>query len=244
MHQNLEALSNAGYYCDEDGKIFLLNKPLQWTSFNVVKKVRCLFNLRKVGHTGTLDPRAEGLLIVCTEKKTKLVSEFELMEKEYRGTMILGACTKSFDAETEVYERHSIEEISEEKIHSVMHTFLGQQEQLPPMYSALKHQGKSLYEFARNGEEIKREPRSISISVFEMLNIELPSVAFRVVCSKGTYIRSLVNDVGNMLGCGAYLSSLTRTRIGNFSLANAISVDGLEPLAKQYATPRIKKSVM
>ena len=244
MHQNLEALSNAGYYCDEDGKIFLLNKPLEWTSFNVVKKVRSLFNLRKVGHAGTLDPRAEGLLIVCTEKKTKLVAEFGSMEKEYHGTMILGAKTKSFDAETEVYEHHSIDGITEEHIRQAMKTYLGQQEQLPPMYSALKHQGKSLYEFARQGTEIERATRTVSISVFELLQTELPSVSFRVVCSKGTYIRSLVDDIGNKLGCGAYLSSLTRTRIGNFSLANAISVDGLIPLAKQYASSRISKSVV
>lgn len=244
MRQNLEALSHAGYFCDEEGKIFLLNKPLEWTSFNVVKKVRSLFNLRKVGHAGTLDPRAEGLLIVCTEKKTKLVAEFSSLEKEYHGTMILGARTKSFDAETAVYEQHSVEGITEEQICNAMHTFVGQQEQLPPMYSALKHQGKSLYEYARRGSEIERTPRTVSITIFEMVHWESPSVVFRVVCSKGTYIRSLVNDIGNTLGCGAYLSSLTRTRIGNFTLANAISVDGLIPLAKQYGSPRISKSVV
>lgn len=215
----------------KSGQTLLLDKPLNWTSFDVVNKIR--WNIRKslnikkikVGHAGTLDPKATGLLIICTGKNTKKINEFIGLEKEYTGTFTLGATTPSHDLETEVNEIFPIDQLSEEKIRETAEKFLGEIEQIPPVFSALKKDGKRLYEYARNQEEVKIEPRKVSISEFEITRIDLPKVDFRVVCSKGTYIRSLADDFGKALENGAYLSKLRRTKIGKFSVENAMSVD-------------------
>jgi len=240
MPSNLETLARDGFYHDEEGWSLLLNKPTGWSSFDVVKKIRTLLRVRKVGHAGTLDVNAEGLLIVLTEKKTPSMDDFSAMEKEYEGVMILGARTKSFDSEEEEMEHTGIEGISESMIQNTLNEFLGEQEQLPPMYSAAKHQGKHLYQYARQGIEIARVPKRISVSVFNAENVRLPEVQFRVICSKGTFIRSLVNDVGEKLGCGAYLKTLKRTRIGNFRLENALTVDRLPSVF--YPAPTVQFS--
>jgi len=214
------------------GEILLVNKPLDWTSFDVVGKIRSIFHVRKVGHAGTLDPKATGLLIICTGPKTKEINRFADLEKEYKGVMELGARTPSGDTETAVIERKSLSNITEERIRAVCSEFVGAIEQIPPMHSAVKVNGKPLYKIARKGETIERKPRKVYIAQFAVTKVELPFVHFHVVCSKGTYIRSLVNDVGERLQCGAYLKSLTRTRIGDFTIDKAFSISDLEQLAK------------
>ncbi|WP_339611038.1 tRNA pseudouridine(55) synthase TruB [uncultured Planktosalinus sp.] len=223
----------------QEGQILLIDKPLNWTSFQVVNKVRWLikkqFKLKKikVGHAGTLDPLASGLLIICTGKFTKQIDTYQGQEKEYTGTFTLGATTPSFDLETELNERFDISNISEEKIQAATEQFLGEIKQQPPVFSALKKDGKRLYEFARSGEEVEVAFRTVHISVFEITRIDLPEVDFRVQCSKGTYIRSLAHDFGRALDNGAHLSVLRRTRIGSFSVNEAIDVEGFENLLKR-----------
>jgi len=215
------------------GKVLLINKPLQWTSFDAVRKIRNLIKIPKVGHAGTLDPLATGLLIICTGKFTKKINEYMGMEKEYTGTITLGATTASFDLETKPESFKDISFLNEEKLQTATQQFIGNILQVPPQFSAIKKDGKRLYESARQGIEVKVEARPITISAFELTKIELPVVYFRVVCSTGTYIRSLANDFGATLGVGGYLSSLCRTRIGNFALQNALSIENFEKEIKE-----------
>jgi tRNA pseudouridine55 synthase len=214
----------------EAGEIILVNKPLNWTSFDIVARIRAMFEIKKIGHAGTLDPRATGLLILCTGKMTKQIDQFQGYEKEYTGIFEIGAVTKSFDTETEVYETKDFSRIGKEEIEAVFHTFVGIQQQLPPMYSAIKMNGRRLYKDARKGREIERPTREIEIKEFEMTSFAPPYIGFRVVCSKGTYIRSLANDIGMKLGCGAYLKELRRTKIGMFNVAEALPVEQLHLL--------------
>lgn len=209
----------------EEGRVILINKPLEWTSFDVVRKIRNIIKIKKVGHAGTLDPLATGLLIVCTGKFTKKINEYMAQEKEYTGTFTLGAVTPTFDLESEPENFQSINEVTEETIIETSKKFLGEIMQLPPIHSAIKQKGKPVYLLARKGVEVIMEPRKITIHSFEITSISLPVISFKVVCTTGTYIRSLANDFGAALGCGAYLSSLCRTRIGNFTLKEALSID-------------------
>ena len=222
------------------GQILLFDKPLEWTSFQLVNKVRWLIrkNFRikkiKVGHAGTLDPLASGLLILCTGKATKRIEELQGQEKEYTGSFTLGATTPSYDMETEVDESFPTEHLTSEKIEEATKAFSGDIQQRPPVFSALKKDGKRLYEYARSGEEVEIPTRTINISEFEITEIDLPKVHFRVVCSKGTYIRSLAHDFGKELKSGAYLSTLRRTRIGNYKVENALTVDSF---VNEYLSP-------
>jgi tRNA pseudouridine55 synthase len=211
------------------GELLLINKPYKWTSFDVVGKIRnSLKPLKlKVGHAGTLDPLATGLLIICTGKLTKQIDTFQAQEKEYTGTMILGATTPSFDMETVVDQEFPIEGITEEAIRQATSPFKGDIQQYPPAHSAVKVNGERLYVKARLGEETELRLRNVTVSAFEITRIALPEIDFRIVCSKGTYIRSLVSDFGMQLNNGAYLSKLTRTRSGNFLLENAFEVTDL-----------------
>ena len=212
-----------------EGELLLINKPYKWTSFDVVGKIRnSLKPLKiKVGHAGTLDPLATGLLIICTGKLTKQIDTFQAQEKEYTGTMILGATTPSFDMETVVDEEFSLENLTEESIHAATAPFTGEIQQYPPAHSAVKVNGERLYVKARRGEETELRLRFVSVPVFEITRIALPEVDFRIVCSKGTYIRSLISDFGKELNNGAYLSKLTRTRSGDFLLEDALEVADL-----------------
>lgn len=216
----------------EQGQLLLINKPLRWTSFDSVNKIRNLIRVKKVGHAGTLDPLATGLLIICTGKFTKKINEYQAQEKEYTGTFTLGATTPTYDLESEPENIKSIEKFSEQEIRSATKNFIGEISQVPPAHSAIKQEGKRVYELARQGKEVKLNPRKVIISEFEIEKIELPLIHFRVVCSTGTYIRSLANDFGAALGCGAYLSSLCRTRIGNFLLNDALTPEEFEKKLK------------
>ena len=199
----------------------LVDKPIEWTSFDVVRKIRNLVRIKKVGHAGTLDPLATGLLIICTGKFTKRINEFMAREKEYTGSITLGATTPTYDLESEPDNFTDTTFLTEEKILIIAKQFTGEIMQVPPAHSAIKIDGKRVYELARQGKEVKIEPRKIVIKEFEITKIEMPVVFFRVICSTGTYIRSLANDFGQALGCGGYLSSLCRTRIGDSRLENA-----------------------
>lgn len=212
----------------EEGRVILINKPLEWTSFDVVQKLRNIIRIKKIGHAGTLDPLATGLLILCTGKFTKRINEYMAKEKEYTGSFTLGATTPTYDLESEPVNFKSIDNLSEEQIKTATQKFTGEIMQVPPAHSAIKIGGKRVYELARQGKEVIIEPRKVFIKEFEIINIEMPVVQFRVVCSTGTYIRSLANDFGEYLGCGAYLSSLCRTRIGEFLLKDAISIEDFE----------------
>ena len=214
-----------------EGELLLINKPIGWTSFQIVNKIRWLiksqYDLKKikVGHAGTLDPLAEGLLIVCTGKWTKKIDEFQGQDKLYSGIFYIGATTPSFDLETEINSRQSIEHIDENILLESTNKFIGDQFQIPPIYSAIKQNGKKLYEYARKGETIELKKRKINISEFKITKIELPKVYFKVKCGKGTYIRSLANDYGLELKSGAYLYKLKREGIGDFKIKDAISID-------------------
>ena len=209
------------------GQVLLIDKPLNWTSFQVVNKlrweIRHAFNIKKikVGHAGTLDPLATGLLVICTGKMTKQINTFQGQDKEYTGTFVLGSTTPSYDLETEIDKTFPINHISEELIHKTTQQFIGEIQQLPPVYSAVKKDGKRLYEFARAGENVEIKSRTVSISEFEITKIDNNNLEFRVVCSKGTYIRSLAHDFGKALQSGAHLSALRRTKIGDFHVDNA-----------------------
>lgn len=212
------------------GETLLVDKPLHWTSFDVVNKLR--YNITKkvgqklkVGHAGTLDPLATGLLIICTGKLTKQIDLFQAQEKEYTGTFKLGETTPSYDAETEVNLTLPTEHITKEAIQQATQSFLGNILQVPPIFSAIKVEGKTLYKQARKGVEIEIAPRPVEIKLFEITQIEMPFVSFRVVCSKGTYIRSLAHDFGKALASGAYLTTLRRTRSGDFKIEDALSVE-------------------
>ena len=218
----------------KEGKVFLIDKPLTWTSFNAVSKIKWLIKKEykvkkiKVGHAGTLDPLATGLLIICTGKFTKRIDDFQAQKKEYTGTITVGGTTPSYDMETEVNEEFATDHITEQMIVDTAKSFLGEQDQLPPIFSALKQDGKRLYDMARAGQEVKVKARKINIEEFEITSIDLPKINFRVVVSKGTYIRSLAFDFGKQLNSGGYLSALRRTKIGEFDVDNAISPDEFE----------------
>ena len=229
MHQNGSQPKEFPEFNFAEGELLLINKPYKWTSFDVVGKIRnSLKPLKlKVGHAGTLDPLATGLLIICTGKLTKQIDTFQAEEKEYTGTMIVGATTPSFDMETAVDETFPFAHLSNEEIKQATTPFIGDIEQFPPAHSAVKVNGERLYVKARLGEEVELRKRNVKVNEFEITRIELPEVDFRIVCSKGTYIRSLVSDFGKQLNNGAYLSKLTRTRSGNFLLENAFEVADL-----------------
>jgi len=218
----------------KDGQVLLIDKPLQWTSFQVVNKLRWLikshFKIKKikVGHAGTLDPLADGLLVICTGKFTKRIEEFQGQAKEYTGTITLGATTPSYDLETEIDATFPIDHITEDDIKKATNTFLGEIEQYPPVFSALKKDGKRLYEYAREGEKVDIQSRKIVIHEFEITRMALPEIDFRVACGKGTYIRSLAHDFGKALQSGAHLSALRRTKIGSFSVSDAVSIQSFE----------------
>jgi tRNA pseudouridine55 synthase len=212
----------------EEGRVLLVNKPVEWTSFDVVNKLRYRLKIKKVGHAGTLDPLATGLLIICTGKMTKRIDEFMGLEKEYTGKFILGQSTPSHDLETEVSEQKDISSLTDEMITSAARSFVGRISQLPPLHSAIRIGGKRAYAFARKGKEIELKPREVEISEFEITGIRLPEVSFRIVCSKGTYIRSIARDFGNTLGVGAYLTDLCRTRIGTFTLEKAMEIEEVQ----------------
>jgi tRNA pseudouridine55 synthase len=218
----------------DEGEMFLVKKPVGWTSFDVVAKMRNLFHIRKIGHAGSLDPLATGLMIVCTGKMTRDISRFVGLDKEYVATIRLGGRTPSFDSESPVTETKSTDGISPDAIVDVLNSFIGFQVQIPPMWSAAKSGGKRLYKYARKGKTVDRKPREVVIRSIEPINLQIPEVTFRVVCSKGTYIRTLADDIGQRLGCGAYLTALERTRIGDFRLEDALSLEDLSGLQREH----------
>ena len=211
-------------YSSPEGHVILVDKPLEWTSFDVVKKLKYALNLKKVGHAGTLDPLATGLLILCSGKKTKEIEKYQGQDKEYTGTLVLGQTTPSYDLETEPSAAVDISHLSEAELHKTAESFLGTIEQTPPIFSAIKVDGKRAYNEARKGKDFKLKSRQVRIEVFELTRIALPEVDFRVVCSKGTYIRSLANDFGAALQVGGYLSALRRTKIGAYSVDQAKTI--------------------
>ena len=221
MKFTLQSISN--------GELLLIDKPLKWTSFQVVNKIRwglrSKFNLKKlkVGHAGTLDPLATGLLLICTGKMTKKILEFQALEKTYTGTITLGATTPSFDSETPIDKKFNITHLNDEALIAAKQKFKGEIDQSPPLFSAIKKEGKRLYEYARAGEKIEIKSRKIKIYRFDFKKIELPDIVFEVKCSKGTYIRSLANDFGKSVDSGGYLSSLRRIKIGPFKVVNALT---------------------
>ncbi len=215
----------------KEGKVLLIDKPLEWTSFQVVNKlrwhIRKRFDLKKikVGHAGTLDPLATGLLIICTGKQTKSIEQYQGQIKEYTGTFVIGATTPSYDLETTINETFPTDHITDDLIHQTTQQFIGKTQQKPPIFSAIKKDGKRLYELARQGKTTEIKSREITIEAFEITKIDFPNLEFRVVCSKGTYIRSLAHDYGKALNSGAHLSVLRRTKIGDFSVDKAQSID-------------------
>ncbi|MFD1871607.1 tRNA pseudouridine(55) synthase TruB [Hymenobacter bucti] len=221
----------------EAGEVLLLDKPLTWTSFDVVRKVKNTLRPRKIGHAGTLDPLATGLLILCTGKKTKDIDQIQAQEKEYEGTFRLGQTTPSFDLETPVDAEQPYAHLTEAEIQAAVATFLGKIEQIPPVFSAVKVDGQRAYELARKGEQAEIKPKTVEIKAFELTRIALPDIDFRIVCSKGTYVRSLARDLGVALGCGAHLTRLVRTRIGEYRLADAWTVAEVQALRPPRPEP-------
>lgn len=215
-----------------EGRTITIDKPLTWTSFQVVKKLRYLTKAKKVGHAGTLDPLATGLLIICTGKHTKIIADYQGQEKEYTGVFKLGVTTPSYDLESEEENPKDISHLTQEQIQEATKAFIGDIQQTPPIFSAVKLKGERAYEKARRGEDVVIQPKIVSISTFELTKIDLPNVHFRVVCGKGTYIRSLARDFGEALGVGAYLTELRRTRIGDFSVDDAYSIERFEEMIK------------
>ncbi len=211
-----------------EGKVLLIDKPLEWSSFKVIGKLRSIFKIKKIGHAGTLDPLAIGLLIVCTGKFTKKINEYMGMEKEYTGTITLGSTTETYDIESLPTNHKSITHLTHEEIINTTKQFIGNILQKPPAHSAIKVDGVRLYALARQGLEVKLEPRAVTIYSFEITKINKAKVDFKVVCSTGTYIRSLANDFGEALGCGGHLSKLVRTRIGEFKLEDAYSIETIQ----------------
>ena len=221
-----------------EGEVLLINKPLHWTSFQLVNKLRWLIKRKlgikkiKVGHAGTLDPLASGLMIICTGKKTKEISKHQAAEKEYIATLKLGATTPSYDGETEETYFYPTKHISKELIISVCNRFIGEIEQLPPIFSAIKVKGKKLYESARKGNKVEIKPRIIRINEIEIIKMDLPYLKLRVSCSKGTYIRSLAHDIGKAMNTGAWLCELQRTKIGSETIKNAIDINNFQHMIK------------
>ncbi len=231
-------LSDCDFY---SGETVLLDKPQYWTSFDVVSKIRNAVGVKKVGHAGTLDPMATGLLIICTGKKTKEISSFQDLEKTYTGSILLGKRSRSMDLETELIGNEDLSSIKDGDIYDARDKFMGNILQVPPMFSAIKFKGKSLYNIARKGKTIELKPREVNVSKFEILEINKPYVKFEITCSKGTYIRSIANDLGEELGCGGVLSSLRRTAIGNFFVNDALSIDEFVFLSKAMKAQREKE---
>ena len=209
---------------DPEGDVLLLDKPEGWTSFDVVKKVRGTLRVKKVGHAGTLDPMATGLLILCTGRMTKQIDRYQAQEKEYVGTLRLGQTTPSYDRMTPVDRERDATHLTLADVRAALPAFTGAIAQVPPLYSALKVGGERLYKKARRGETVVVQPRAVTVTVFEVTAFAPPQVQFRVVCSKGTYVRSLAHDLGEVLGVGAHLTALRRTRIGNFTVEEALTV--------------------
>ena len=232
-------------YDFETGEVLLLNKPLTWTSFDVVRKVKTTLRIKKIGHAGTLDPLATGLLILCTGKKTKEIDLIQAQEKEYTGTFRLGETTPSFDLETAVDMARPYAHLTQDEIAATTLPFVGTIQQTPPLFSAVKIDGKRAYELARNGQEVEIKAKTVEIKTFELTRIALPEIDFRVVCSKGTYIRSLARDLGLALGCGAHLTRLVRSRIGEYRVEDAFSLEAIEalrpPRPEGEARPRTER---
>ena len=225
-----------------EGEVLLVNKPYRWTSFDVIGSLRGLIKHLigkkiKIGHAGTLDPLATGLLIVCTGKATKRIEEFMVFDKEYTGTFVLGATTPSYDMEKEVNETFPVAHITNEMIHEATKSLSGDIMQIPPMFSAIKVDGKRAYESARKDKDLGLAARPVSVPVFEITRIEMPEVDFRIVCSKGTYIRALARDFGEALQSGAYMSALCRTRVGPHLLSNAYEVEALKTILRAQYQP-------
>ena len=221
-----------------NGQVLLIDKPLGWSSFQVVNKLRWLirkhYNIKKikVGHAGTLDPLATGLLIICTGKETKNINTYQAQEKEYTGTITLGGTTPSYDLETEIDQTFLTDHLTEKLLHKTTEQFTGEIQQKPPIFSAIKKDGKRLYELARAGETTEIQARTVTVHDFELTRIALPQVDFRISCSKGTYIRSIAHDYGQALKNGGHLSALRRTGIGNFRVENALSIEEFEEMLK------------
>ncbi|MBI5807088.1 MAG: tRNA pseudouridine(55) synthase TruB [Ignavibacteriales bacterium] len=209
----------------EEGEVILIDKKIRKTSFDIVYKIRKTTGVKKVGHAGTLDPMATGLVIVCTGKKTKEINQFQNFDKTYEGVITIGKTTPSFDLETEYDSFCDFSFVTEDLIMQTKEKFVGVITQTPPMFSAIKNNGKPLYELARRGIEIERKEREIEIYNFEITKIELPDIYFQINCSKGTYIRVIANEFGKALGCGAHLSVLRRIKIGNYSVDDALTID-------------------
>jgi tRNA pseudouridine55 synthase len=219
----------------ELGEVILIDKEINKPSFNLIYKLRKTIGIKKIGHAGTLDPKATGLMIICTGKKTKEIESFQNLIKTYEGVITIGKTTVTMDAESEVIEEKNFIGITEEKIISARSSFLGKIQQIPPMYSAVKHKGKSLYKYARKGIEVERKAREVSIFRFDITKINLPEIYFEIDCSKGTYIRVLANDFGCKLGCGAFLSSLRRTGIGSYKVKDALRITEFIKLYEESA---------
>lgn len=212
----------------DEGRVLLIDKPYEWTSFDVVNKLRYKLKIKKIGHAGTLDPLATGLLIICVGKMTKRIEEFMGLEKEYTGKFVIGQTTPSHDLETEITTPLDISQITPERIQHATKPFIGKISQLPPIHSAIRIGGKRAYQFARKGKEVILQSREVEVNEFEITGIDLPEISFKIVCSKGTYIRSIARDFGNELGVGAYLSQLCRTRIGPYRLDDALKIQDVE----------------
>lgn len=208
----------------DEGELILIDKPYTWTSFDVVKKLKWACKFKKIGHAGTLDPLATGLLILCTGKKTKQIDFYQAQEKEYEGTLVLGKTTPSVDLETDFNQEFPIEHLQVSDLQQAAKQLTGTLQQLPPIYSAVRVEGERLYKKARRGESIELKPREVVVSIFEINTDLFPEISFRIVCSKGTYIRSLVHDFGQLLQSGAYLASLRRTRIGEYKLSETFQL--------------------
>lgn len=208
----------------QSGKIVLLDKPVDWTSFDVVNKLRGMTKVKKVGHAGTLDPFATGLLLICFASATKQVNQLMELEKEYQGTFELGAETDSHDVTGKIIAQHPVPDLSREHIESAAKKYRGEILQTPPMFSALKRDGKKLYELARQGKEVELAARPVKVYAFDILAVSLPEIRFRIACSRGTYIRAIARDLGRDLGCGAFLKTLRRTRVGAYTVADALSI--------------------
>ena len=216
-----------------NGQTLLVDKDLDWTSFDVVKKIKNIIKCKKVGHAGTLDPLATGLLIICTGKNTKKINEIQNQDKVYTGEFILGKSTPSHDLETEFNSQKDIKNITSDRIEEVSKRFVGEQLQRPPKFSAVKVNGKRAYEYARDNEEVKIKEKNINIYEFKIMEYNLPNISFKISCTKGTYIRSIARDFGEKLGCGAVLSKLRRTEIGNYNVEDAFKVNNLADKLKK-----------
>lgn len=218
-------MENNSIDANKEGIMLLLDKPKEYSSARVVNIVKKFLDVNKAGHSGTLDPKATGLMIVCTGRMTKSLNDLLGSDKEYEGVMVIGEKTKSLDSETEVYEKNPVDDITEDMIRENAKRFIGEISQVPPMYSALKYKGKPLYKLARKGKELERKPRTVLIKEFEITGINIPEVKFRVLCSKGTYIRALAGDFGDSLQTGAYLKELRRLKIGKYDVKDSITVE-------------------